>query len=111
MVHGDPDAVADVHVDIVHAGTVSAMTDHDEGVTMVAEDHRPGVLGQDLEQDHPVHLAAAEDREQFALAQRAGHDVDGVAGILDTQGGCHDESIGGRIELRWHMHGDETRST
>ena len=53
-------------------GVVGTMPDHHEGVAVIAEELRPAVVGQDLEQDDPVGLAAAEDGQELGVASATG---------------------------------------
>ena len=52
------------------------MPNHDERVTVVSKQAWTVVVGQDFEQEHSVHLAAPEERQQFRFVQGASDDVD-----------------------------------
>ena len=109
MLDCDLDAVIDVDVGEAQTAVVSSVPNHYERVTVVSKQARTIVVGQDLEQEHSVHLAAPEESQELRFVQGSGDDVDRVAGVLDSQGRGHDHSKVGRVELLRHVHADETR--
>ena len=98
MVDCDPDAMVDVDVHEAHLGVVGTAADHHERKAVIPQQGGTTVIDQHLEQDDAVDLAAAEECRSIVVAQRAGDDVDRVAGVLDAEGGGHDHPVGRRVE-------------
>ena len=93
MVDRDPDAMVDVDIHEAHLGVLGTAADHHERKAVIPQQGGTTVVDQHLEQDDAVDLAAAEERQELVVAQRAGDDVDRVTGLLDSQGGGHDHPV------------------
>ena len=109
VLNREVDAPGDVEIDEAQPVVVVPVPDHHQWVTVFPQELGSGVVGEDFVEDHPIGLTTSEDRQELAVRQSPGDDVDRVAGFFDPEGGRHDQAQVGRVELLRDVHGDEAR--